>query len=117
MSDFDRDKWVRNALRRASFKYPPRYTAKINARVAKGRYRCALCGREDVRDKDTELDHIHPAVNPETGNRNSDGSINWNEEIPRMLPYLEGWQLVCKTCHLTKSIGENEVRRKNRKKN
>ena len=109
MSEFDKKKWVEQAIRRISYRYPPRYTAKTLARVERGKYRCNIC-KGIFRDKETQMDHVAPVVNP------LEGRTDWNDFIERMLPELEGWQCLCIPCHKAKSVSENVVRRTTKKK-
>jgi 5-methylcytosine-specific restriction endonuclease McrA len=104
---FDRDAWIENALRRISYKYPPRSTAKTLSRIARGKYKCAKCEKIH-RDKEGHMDHIEPYA-PVDGE-----PIDWNVKIYRMFPYLEGWQRLCIECHVAKSTEENATRRKNK---
>jgi 5-methylcytosine-specific restriction endonuclease McrA len=108
MSTFDKRAWIENALRRASYKYPPRYTAETLARVERGKYRCNIC-KEVFRKKDTETDHIVPVVDPEKG------KTDWNDYVERMFPDIEGFQKLCRDCHVIKSESENVIRREKRK--
>lgn len=108
MKGFDKKKWVEQAIRRISYRYPPRYTAKQLARVERGKYLCNIC-KGIFRDKDTNMDHVAPVVDPE------EGRTDWNDFIERMLPPIEGWQCLCKPCHKEKSESENVIRRKKKK--
>ncbi len=101
---FDKKGWIKNALRRASYKFPPRNSAKINARVERGKYKCQKCN-EIFRNGEVQLDHVEPVVNPETG------FVDWNDFIERMFPDLSGWSLLCLSCHQEKSENENKTRR------
>lgn len=103
---FDKMSWIKNAIRRASYKFPPRYLTKVNARVRRGVYKCQICGLEK-KAKDIQLDHKEPVINPDTG------FVDWNDFIGRMFPDLDGWQALCAECHQAKSESENKVRRKN----
>lgn len=102
---FDKHAWIKNALRRASYKFPPRQTAKVNARTGRNQYTCNLC-KGTFGSKDIALDHIEPVIDPETG------FVDWNTYVSRMFPDLNGWQILCDGCHNNKSIEENRVRRK-----
>jgi hypothetical protein len=106
---FDKQKWVINALRRISYRWPPRWAAKVAARIERGKYRCAMCD-QPVRDKDVEMDHVQPVVDPLTG------YVNLDVYVDRLLPQEEGWQCLCQDCHYKKSGKENKVRRKTKKK-
>lgn len=101
---FDKKSWIKNAIRRASYKFPPRYTTKTLARVERNKYKCGICG-ELKTNKEVQLDHKEPVINPETG------FVDWNDFVERMFPDLDGWQLLCSECHEAKSIAENAIRR------
>lgn len=98
-------KWIKNAIRRASYRWPPRSEAKIKARVSRGIYICAICNKEQ-KAKDIQLDHVEPVVAVETG------FVDWNQFIDRLFVPITGFQVLCKPCHTEKSIKENEKRRK-----
>jgi 5-methylcytosine-specific restriction endonuclease McrA len=108
MREFDRQEWIMRALRRLSYRYPPRNAAKVSARIARGIYRCAICQGE-VKHKDLQMDHIVPVAGPE-------GFIDWNDHIDRLLPEQGGWAAVHKECHQSKTTLENAERRINRNK-
>jgi 5-methylcytosine-specific restriction endonuclease McrA len=103
---FDRKKWILNALRRASYRYPFRYQAKVAARVERGKYLCAAC-QQVFPNAEVQLDHIVPVDNPEAG------FVSWDDTVNRMFPdSRDGWQVLCVECHKVKSAQENVVRRK-----
>lgn len=102
---FDRDGWIKNALRRASYKFPSRNTCKINARVARNQYRCNLC-QGLFSNREVQLDHVEPVISVETG------WVSWDEYIARLFPDIDGWQLLCVECHQAKSIEENSKRKR-----
>src|SRR5579872_1478294 len=77
--------FVRQTLRRASYRWPWRNIAVQNARVSRGIYKCARCGME-VHNREKHLDHVHPVIDP---NR---GFVTWGEYILRLLAGPEGWQ-------------------------
>lgn len=100
----NRDAWVRGQLRRISLKWPERTEAIKLARVSHGNYRCAICKRENVRNKEKEVDHILPVVEINSQQR------DWNVFIERLLPYRDQWQILCKLCHEIKTGTENSMR-------
>lgn len=102
---FDRDDWLKKAIRRISYRYPARYTAKVNARVERGKYKCAVCGGI-FPNKEVQLDHVEPVINPMTG------FVDWNDYINRLFVDVDGWQVLCLADHKSKSIAENVKRRK-----
>lgn len=103
MSDFNKHKWIINGLRRLSYKWPPRWTIKQDARVERGKYLCNGC-KQIVKAKEVEVDHIEPVIEVT-------GFVDWNTYIERLLCEKEGYQILCKACHLSKSLSENLKRR------
>lgn len=91
------------ALRRASFKWPPRYKAANKSKVARGLYQCNICKKE-VRAKDKELDHVTPVVDPILGWQGFDSYIE------RLYCEEEGFQTLCPDCHHIKTGKEQSVR-------
>jgi 5-methylcytosine-specific restriction endonuclease McrA len=106
---FNRREWIKNAIRRMSYKFPPRNTAYAQARIARGLYKCAICGGSH-KAKEVELDHVHPLIDPSTG------FVDWNQFVERMFPPIEGWQVLCIDCHRRKSEAENAQRAHRRAK-
>jgi len=98
------DKWLIQALRRISYRWPPRSLVMKEARVARGKYRCAECGEVFGR-QEVQVDHVHPVINPETG------FVDWNTYIARLFCPKSGWQILCKPDHHKKSAQENAIRR------
>jgi hypothetical protein len=96
---FDPRAWICHALRRASYKWPGRYAAKVRSRVERGRYKCDRCG-EIKRDQEVELDHRNPVVDPERG------FVDWNEYISRLFIGESGWDVLCVPCHKLKTAEE-----------
>ena len=103
MKEFHFKSWMIGALRRASYKYPPRYLALNNARVSRGVYRCAICKGDHPR-KNVQVDHVEPVIGME-------GFVDWQVYVTRMFPDISGFQLLCKPCHNKKSKEENAKRR------
>ena len=102
------DSWLQTQLRMISYKYLPRNAALKNARVARGRYKCAHC-KQVYKSSDVQLDHVVPVIDPR------DGFVDWNTYIARLFVPIAGWQVLCKACHLQKTNDENVVRRKIKK--
>lgn len=105
--DENQKKFAIQALRRASYKWPSRYNTMKKARVARGKYECALCKGVFAR-KDVQMDHVLPVVDP------VEGYVNLDVYTQRMLPYDDGWNCLCTECHNNKTQGENVVRRSSR---
>ncbi len=98
-----RKRFVVALLRRGSYKWPYRSEAMQAARVERGIYTCAIC-KQRRRNKDVQLDHIAPVVDP------NDGFVGFNNYIARLLPGLAGWQVLCVDCHKAKTKEENAKR-------
>jgi 5-methylcytosine-specific restriction endonuclease McrA len=101
--------FVLNALRRASYRYPPRYETMKEARIERGWYQCAKC-LKPARRKEVQIDHIKPVLDPATG------FVDYNTYIERLFCEKSNLQLLCKPCHKEKSTAENRNRRKKRTK-
>lgn len=96
-------KWT---LRKASYRWPPRYEAVKLARVGKGVYQCRGGCKKQLKTGEFKVDHINPVVNPRLG------FTTWDEYIRRMFCKARGYQVLCKECHDEKTKKENEIRRK-----
>lgn len=112
-----RKSFIISALRSASSRYPPKYeclnAAKVGKKINKatGRlaehYKCARCKKLFVA-KEVQVDHIEPVISI------TDGFIDWNTYISRLLTTLDNYQVLCVTCHAVKSAGEKEARKANK---
>ena len=97
------------SLRRASYRWPGRYTALKSANVGRNQYKCAHCPPETVHPKkNIQLDHKIPVV-PVTGWDGFDGFID------RLLCDEEGYQVLCKHHHEIKTVEENGQRKEIKK--
>jgi len=67
-------------------------------------YRCNLCQNE-FPQKQVEVDHILPVVDP------VNGFTTWDEYISRLFCGKENLQVVCRTCHRAKSALEKTKRK------
>jgi 5-methylcytosine-specific restriction endonuclease McrA len=99
----NRDSWVRVKLRRVSLQWPARTEAMRRARVDRGIYQCAMC-KDQFRVKEIELDHVNPVVNIKTGKTTLD------EYVERLFPDVEGFQVLCLSCHNVKTTLEDKMR-------
>lgn len=99
------DSFIKNLLRRGSYKWPGRGEAMKKARVARGLYKCASCEGEQFGPRDIQMDHIEPVVDPHKG------FTGWDDYINRMFVGEEGYQCVCKGCHAVKTAFENLIRK------
>jgi len=113
--------FIENLLRSGTRKWGPVGDCEKAARTKRGYYRCAECKKEipatkltksDGKRKRTNnkfVDHIEPAV-PVTG------WTDWNTYIERLFCEIDNLQLLCKSCHDSKSAEEREERKLHRKK-
>lgn len=99
--------FVRQTLRRASYRWPYRNQAQKAARIRWGYYECNSCKKETPA-KEKKLDHIEPVVDPLVG------FTTWDSFILRLFVGQRGWQVLCLRCHEDKTREENSVRRSNR---
>jgi len=98
--------FVKQSLRRASYRWPFKHMAKNNQRIERGFYRCAGC-QEAFGPKDINLDHINAVEDIKTG------FMGWDKFIDRLFVKTDGFQVLCLTCHDSKTLVENEQRRAN----
>lgn len=110
--------WLTSVLRRASFRWGPRSTALKLARVERGLYLCNMC-KGHFKQKDIKLDHIIPVVSIKDGFKFRDNGLpDWNDFIDRLFCDVEGFQVLCNSCHDAKTMMEDSLRaqfNKNRK--
>ncbi len=105
---------IRAGHRRWPIKHEVKNEAKLGKKInpASGRlaefYLCAGCGKEYT-NKDVEVDHITPVVDP------SVGFVDWNTYISRMFSPKSNYQVLCTTCHNKKSNEEKASKRKRSK--
>ena len=103
-------KFIIPKLRSASYRWKYRSDAIKAARVARGFYRCAMCKREDVKNKEFAVDHVVPVVALDGWDGNLDTYIR------RMFVKAEGWQILCHSCHDMKTEAEVQIRKMHRDK-
>lgn len=96
--------WLTNKLRRLSYQWPPRREAIKRARTERGVYKCASC-EGSFGPKEIQLDHIKPVVDEEIG------FVDWDTYIDRLFCSVDGFQVLCKTCHGAKTYLEQEIRK------
>jgi len=106
MATFNFKSWLISTLRRASYRWPPRTEAFKAARVERGLYKCEMCTGIFPK-KEIKLDHIQPVV-PVTG------FTTWDDFINRLFCEASGYQVICETCHSSKTAIERELRKKYR---
>jgi hypothetical protein len=128
-----RDQFVRETLRRASFRWPPRSEAIKKARTerktnpATGKLnwhvKCANC-HEEVLEKEGRVDHVEPVVPVNKHNLQdmrktlSDPKytgLDLGSYVSRMFPEAGGFQMLCTHCHHDKTARESFQRAEQRK--
>lgn len=104
--------FIKNLLRHGSYKWSERTKALGQARIARGLYKCAICGIDRFKRQEVQLDHIDPVVSVENG------FTTWDDYINRLFCPAEGFQVICTQCHDNKTKIEDEMRsfHKNEKK-
>jgi 5-methylcytosine-specific restriction endonuclease McrA len=105
--------FITSTLRAGARRWQPKYDTlnstktekKINP--ASGRlaqhFRCSLCFNEVVQ-KEMEVDHIKPAIDPKKG------FISWDSFINNLFCEKENLQAICKVCHKEKTLKEKQER-------
>lgn len=103
--------FIVNTLRWGSRKWPAKFKTLEEAKTEKkinqasGRlaqfYLCNRCKKEFT-NKDVEVDHIIPVVDPKVG------FVDWNTFIDRMFCERDNYQVLCKPCHKKKTKEENK---------
>lgn len=107
--------FIVSLLRSGMRKYPPKWEIMGKAYVgikqnqATGRkakhFECNGCGGH-FPQKDVNVDHVDPVVDPNTG------FVDWDTYIERMFCKADNLQVLCKDCHKTKSADERKARAK-----
>jgi 5-methylcytosine-specific restriction endonuclease McrA len=104
--------FIRGNLRRTSQRWPPISNTLKSARVARGEYKCAGCGKvvpatikdeKGKRIKNIVVDHIDPIIDP---------SIGWQgyeSLIERMFVEEDKLQALCHDCHTKKTNEEKAI--------
>ncbi len=100
---YDKKKFAIDALRRASYRWPDRDEAMRRARLERGIYKCACC-EGSFKRSEINLDHVNPVI-PLTGWDSFDSYID------RIFCDVDGWSVLCKPCHKSKTFLENQIRK------
>lgn len=108
--------FIKSGLRKLSMKWGPINQCKKDARVSRGVYRCAICGKDvpcsikekGKRKQNVFVDHIVPIISPEMGFE------SWDTTISRMFCEKENLQLVCRSCHTLKTQEEQRIAKERR---
>jgi len=105
--------FIRTALRGAFSRYPVRFQArKLAERTVTGKrhkyeYKCAEC-KKWHKGKDVQVDHINPC-----------GSLRTYKDLPafveRLFCEVDGLQVLCKSCHHTKTQAERAAKKEVKK--
>ena len=103
--------FITSVLRAGSRKWPPKYLTLAAAKTEKKlsakskrlaqHYRCNSCKKEFTQT-DVEVDHINPIVDPKVG------FVSWDLFIERLFCEAENLQVLCKSCHKTKTLSEKK---------
>lgn len=110
--------FIKSALRRLTYRWGPKNEAKKKAWVKRGVYKCAGHNRrahqvpiskvvKGKRINNVFVDHIEPVIDP------IKGFVSWDETIDRMFCEVEGFQILCKECHDSKTQEEKRIRKAN----
>lgn len=105
--------FIISTLRSGMRRYPPKYITLNEAKVGKRvnpkskrsaeYYKCAGCGGEFVKT-DVQVDHRIPVVDP------LEGFKDWDEYIKRLFCEPDNLQVLCRSCHLSKTKTEKKLR-------
>lgn len=96
--------YVKNALRIATYKWPYFSLAMNRQRLERGLYKCESCSGA-FGPKEINRDHIEPVIAVT-------GWTNWQDYINRLFVKSDGIQILCITCHSSKTAVENQIRLK-----
>lgn len=107
MSKQDFNAFIKNVLRRGFYKWPARSECLRNARIERGKYKCAECGGI-FGPREIQVDHIVPVIDIEN---DTSKKINWSMYIKRLYCGVEGLQILDRDCHKAKTYLENQARR------
>lgn len=101
--------FIKSLLRKGSMRWAPINETKKAAWVERGKYLCAGCkqvvpltlnGKKNV-----FVDHVLPVVSVE------EGFVSWDTYIDRLFCEADNLQVLCKSCHDSKSAEEKEQRK------
>lgn len=117
---FDKRSFVIGKLRN-SFKKTPMFSEVRNAakeeyyveskhgkQMRRVHFKCNSCG-EFFKDKEIDVDHMDPVVNPDTG------WIDYNDFIERLFCQADRLQVLCKPCHKAKTSKDIKTLAKTRR--
>lgn len=111
--------WLIPRLRRISMYWPGKNIARDAAKVSvqigyykngkpeyRTKFRCNGC-KDLFEREETQMDHIDPVVDVK-------GFQDWDDMILKEFCSPNGYQCLCKPCHVLKTTVENEEREENR---
>ena len=106
--------FITSTLRAGARRWAPKYETlnasktekKTNTKTGRlaQHYRCSICQGEFTQ-KDVEVDHILPVVDPLRG------FVTWDIFIDRLFCEADNLQVLCKSCHLLKSNSEKQEKK------
>ena len=106
--------FITSTLRAGARRWQPKYDTlnqsktekKINVKTGRmaQHFRCEICAGEFTQ-KDMEVDHIQPVVDPKKG------FVSWDVFINRLFCEAENLQAICKPCHLKKTNLEKQEKK------
>lgn len=120
------DSFIKGLIRQGLKKWGPKHECLKRARVERGKYKCAGCGKlvpatttveyktkpgEFRKVKNIYADHIEPIVDPHVGRQ------SWDEVIQRAFVDTDGYQALCYACHEDKTQSEKRIARERLKNN
>jgi len=120
VKEFNRTSWLISQLRRIFLKYPPVFqkvnslkqtyyiTSKKGLQLKRVKWNCQICDKE-ITNKEMRRDHVHPVVDPVEGFKDI-GTF-----IDRLFCDPDNIQVICKTCHDSKSEEERKIRKENKR--
>ena len=106
--------FIVSMIRRQTMRWKPKSEVKRKARVSRGMYECAGCGKHGPatlpppkgkkrRINNALVDHIEPVIDPKVG------FVDWNTYMDRMFVEEDGLQLLCHSCHTKKTQQERDI--------
>jgi 5-methylcytosine-specific restriction endonuclease McrA len=95
--------WIMSGLRRMSYRWPAKNQAERNARVERGRYKCATCG-ELFKAGEYAIDHIVPVISLK------EAHTSWDQIMDTLFCDVDGFQILCHPCHDMKTSIEDSMR-------
>jgi len=109
MIDGFKRNWLKQILRRASYRWPGRWKSEKRSKLERNTYFCEECGIIGGK-KDFQMDHKIPVVDPKVG------WVSLDEYADRMFCDEENFQRLCIPCHEAKTLAEGGVRKETRRK-